>query len=400
MPSGEPRMFRRLPGGGDVTRSLLISSTYFPPQVGGISNMMAAVADSLGAERVCCLTGVPGDGTGRRKAGPHAYRRPWAFAKSKPVQAVGWGLAMAEIMARERPRAVQVATVYDGYLGLWLKRRLGLPFLVYAHGNEILDVLRRTEGSRAARALTGADRVVAVSSYTADLASEAGASRVEVVHPGCDAERFRPVEPSRETIDRVLGTRVRGPILLSVGNLVARKGHEKVLKSLPRLLGVAEHLVYLIVGDGPERPHLEVVADSLGVSERVVFAGQVPGNLLPEVYSLADVFVLPSRAEPESCDVEGFGLVFLEANACGLPVVAGRSGGIPDAVEDGVTGLLVDPTDQAAIADAIAELLSNPGRARQMGDRGRQRVLREFRWADVADTIHALVRDMVAEARL
>lgn len=391
----------RSPSGGDVTRSLLISSTYFPPQIGGISNMMSAVADSLGAERVCCLTGVRSGGASARREGrPRVYRRPWAFAKAKPVQAVGWGLAVAEIMVRERPRAVQVATVYDGYLGLWLKRRLGLPFLVYAHGNEILDVLRKTEGSRAGRALAGADRVVAVSRYTADLAIEAGANRVDVIHPGCDAGRFRPVEPRRQTIDRVLGMKPAGPVLLSVGNLVARKGHEHVLRCLPRLLRVAENLTYLIVGDGPERRHLEAVGRSLGLQEHVGFAGQVPEDLLPEVYSLADVFVLPSRAEPESSDVEGFGLVFLEANACGLPVVAGRSGGIPDAVEDGVTGLLVDPTDEAAIADAIAELLTNPDRARRLGEQGRERVLRDFRWEDVADTIQALVRDMVAEARL
>jgi len=380
-------------------RSLLISSTYYPPQVGGISNMMKAIAHALGDRRVCCLTGVRSGGSLLPSDGrPRVYRRPWAFAKSTPVQAVGWGLAMLEILGRERPRAVQIATVYDGYLGLWLKRRLGLPFLVYAYGNEILDVLRQGDDSRLGCMLREADKVIAISHYTAELTCRAGVSpdRIEIIHPGCDGTKFRPVEPTRETRRRVLGTQERGPVLLSVGNLVARKGHDLVLQSIPRLLDIAPDLVYLVVGAGPERGRLDRLVDSLGVKERVVFAGQVPDDLLPEVYSLADVFVLPSREEPESCDVEGFGLVFLEANACGLPVVAGRSGGIPDAVEAGVTGLLVDPTDEAEIGDAIARLLVEPDHAHRMGRQGRSRVLREFQWPDVGDKIQAVVDDMVA----
>lgn len=363
---------------------------------------MEEIVRSLGRSRACCLTGVHrrgrDDGHGGRTG---VYRRPWAFRGPKALRRVGWGLALMEILLRERPAAVQVATAYEGYLALWIRRKIGLPFLVYAHGNEILGLLREANESRAVRALKAADRVVAVSHYTADLVRRVGvcSEQIEVIHPGCDVDTFRPVVPTAEERARLLGNHTTGPVLVSVGNLVERKGHDLVLRALPRLLDLAPGLVYLVIGDGPHRKCLAGLADSLGVRKHVAFAGVVPGELLPAAYGLADVFVLPSREEADSCDVEGFGLVFLEASACGVPVVAGRSGGIPDAVEAGVSGILVDPTDAGEIADAIGSLLMAPARARRMGREGRRRVLREFQWADVADSIQGVVDDMTVGAR-
>lgn len=167
--------------------------------------------------------------------------------------------------------------------------------------------------------------------------------RIQIPHPGCKINTFRPHEPYEETRRRLLSAAHRDKIILSVGNLVSRKGHDMVIRALPRLLDTIGKVRYLIAGDGPYRAELEDLASSLGVQGHVVFAGKVPDADLPDIYSLCDLFVLPSREQPESCDAERFGMVFLEANASGKPVVAGKSGGVGDAVLDGETGLLVEP---------------------------------------------------------
>jgi phosphatidylinositol alpha-1,6-mannosyltransferase len=298
---------------------------------------------------------------------------------------------VAEIMVRERPRAVQLGTAYEGHLALWLHRWLGLPFVVYAHGNEVLDLLRSTS-SKPRLALQNAARVLANSRFTASLVAQAGVrpERISVVHPGCDTELFQPVPPDPALKRRLLGGRSGDRVILTVGNLAARKGHDMVIRSLPRLLRQCPDVTYLIVtsnpGGGYDR-QLELLAQSTGVQDRVVFAYDVPTAELPSYYALSDVFVMPSRTHLEACDVEGFGLVYLEANACGKAVLAGRSGGVPDAVLDGVTGFLVDPLDPEAIASGLARLLSDRQLAMRLGQQGRNRVVAEFTWDRVAGRV-------------
>jgi phosphatidyl-myo-inositol dimannoside synthase len=379
-----------------VTKSLLVSSVYFPPQVGGISAMMAALFEQLGPERACCLTGAPAPSTETDGHGGRVYRRPAAFRPPRSRKAVAWGLALAEIMARDRPRATQIATIDDGHLGMWLRRWLHLPFLVYAHGNEILDVLQGTWPRQRVQ-LQAADRIVAVSRFTAGLVEQAGVDRgrIHVIHPGCDAERFRPHPVDRVLRERLLGPRAGGRVLLTVGNLVERKGHDMVIQALARVIRRIPDVTYLIVGEGPYRGDLERLARVGGVRDHVVFAGQVDAADLPGVYALSDVFVMPSRVRPADRDVEGFGLVFLEANACGKPVIGGRSGGIPDAIVDGKTGFLVAPENVADIAECLETLLTDRERAAEMGRQGRSRVQAQFSWATAAAQVHDLVGTMV-----
>ena len=156
---------------------------------------------------------------------------------------------------------------------------------------------------------------------------------------------------------KLLPGRHKDKVILCVGNLVARKGQDMVIRALPSLRQTIPDVTYLIVGEGPYRVPLDKLTLELGVRDRVIFAGRILVEELPDIYAISDVFVMPSRNE--ECDVEGFGLVFLEASACAKPVVGGRSGGIPDAIEEGVTGLLVGPRDPEDIANALARLLSD-----------------------------------------
>ncbi len=381
-----------------MVKSLLISGIYFPPLTGGIANYMASIAAALGPCQTCCLTGVPA----RNKPDApselvRTYRRPAAFRKERHVQALGFGAAMAEIMMRERPRVVQLATADDGYMGLWLHQWLKLPFVIYAHGNEVLGALE-SSWPKPRLSLQQAARVLANSRFTAQLVEKSGAApeRIEIIHPGCDVDRFQPCKPTMDLRQEILGDQWNNRVILSVGNLVVRKGHDLVITALRRVMESIPDVVYLIVGDGPHRAELEKLALARGLGERVIFAGRVPDERLPEIYGLSDIFVMPSRERVESCDVEGFGIVFLEASACAKPVIAGRSGGIEDAVLNGVTGLLVNPTDVEDIAKALTRILANRDFAVRLGQQGRARVVAEFAWPRVANRVRAILESVIS----
>ena len=211
-------------------------------------------------------------------------------------------------------------------------------------------------------------------------------SRVHVVYPGVDTGRFRPDVDGRTLRARVAKD---GDVLfLSVGRLQRRKGHDMVLQALARLRSTLPQVRYAIVGDGPHQAQLEADARALGLSDITHFVGPVREAELPGWYAAADVFVMPNRSD--GVDFEGFGIVFLEAGAAGKPVIGGRSGGVPEAVADGITGRLVDGEDVADIQRAMGDLAALPGVRRQYGAAGRERALRDFTWERAAHAVAAL----------
>jgi phosphatidylinositol alpha-1,6-mannosyltransferase len=173
----------------------------------------------------------------------------------------------------------------------------------------------------------------------------------------------------------------RARVLLSVSRLADRyKGHDMVLRALPLIRARVPDVEYVVVGDGPLRPYLERMASALGVDDVVRFVGEVDARDLDRWYRRCDLFLLMSREERSTGGAEGYGLVFIEAALRGKAVIGGRSGGIPDAVVEGVTGLLVDPLNPVGIADAAIALLSDPGRAAALGASGRARAETELAW--------------------
>lgn len=380
-------------------KSLLISGVYFPPQVGGISRIMERFAIALGRERLCCLTGAAGGPARMGAQGAKVYRSPILFSdRSRLIRAVAWARTLGTILLAERPRAVLLGTVDEGHYGLWLRRWVGLPYIVYAHGNEICRILSAPERhGNALRVLAKAARVAAISRFTAGLVERCGvpADRIEIVYPACDVEVFRPrpVDPNLQT--KLLGGRAGGRVILTIGNLVARKGHDMVIRALPDVRRAVPDVTYLIVGDGPYRAELERLAEALGVRDHVVFAGRADDAELASIYALADVFVMASRERREENDVEGFGLVYLEAAGCGKPAIGGRSGGVPEAIQEGITGLLVDPEDPKDIARAITRTLTEPGLSSALGTAGAARVRREFTWSHVADRMQRVLTSVV-----
>lgn len=271
--------------------------------------------------------------------------------------------AIGRIVRRERIAVVCIGElVASGWLAKACRRLFGLKTLIYIHGEEISTRTSYDEGGqRKRRFLAAADGIIAVSRFTrATLTNGFGvpADKIELVSNGVDLGKFVPRERSAALVDRY--DLAGKPVLLTVSRLYARKGVDRVIEALPEVLRSVPDLVYLVVGGGTYRPVVEALAERLGVRDHVVFAGAVPDHELTEHYSLGDVFIMANREMPDG-ETEGFGLVFLEANACGLPVIAGKAGGSVDAVTDMVNGLVVDGDDVADIGAAVVRMFGNDG---------------------------------------
>ena len=214
--------------------------------------------------------------------------------------------------------------------------------------------------------------------------------KIVTIPEGIDSEKFYPKKKCLSIIERhhLSGKKV----ILTVGRLVTRKGHDKVIEAMPAVAARIPDAVYLIVGTGPEERKLKNLAISKKVQDRVIFTGYVPEALLVDYYSVSDVFIMPSREI--GMDIEGFGLVFLEANACGKPVIGGDSGGVSDAVADGVSGILVDPESAVAVEKAITKLLTDSNFAQKLGRQGRERVEKEFSGEVIQQKIRTMLKDI------
>jgi phosphatidylinositol alpha-1,6-mannosyltransferase len=199
-----------------------------------------------------------------------------------------------------------------------------------------------------------------------------------------DPDRFRPDADVSALRRRHAWAGKR--VILTLARVVERKGHDLVIRALPRIREQVSEVRYVIAGpdDGGETDRLRGLAEELGVGHAVEFTGGLSADEIPLYYNACEVYVMPSREVTRTGDTEGFGITFLEANACGKPVIGGRSGGVVDALEDGVTGFLVDPTDAEDLANRIILLLSDPELASRMGRAGRARVVASYSWARIA----------------
>jgi phosphatidylinositol alpha-1,6-mannosyltransferase len=215
-----------------------------------------------------------------------------------------------------------------------------------------------------------------------------------VLHPTVDTDFFKPLR-DREAVRRQFALDGR-QVLLTVAHLVRRKGHEQVIQALPALKAIHPNVIYLVVGRGPCESHLRDLAEDLGVSEAVRFCGYVPARELPRYYGAADIYIMASTCDG---DVEGFGISFIEAAACGTPSVGSRAGGIPDAIADGETGFLVEPGDVQGLSTSILRMLRNTDSREQMGLAARIRVEKLFSKAPFDSTLWSALRQTVLSGK-
>ena len=272
-------------------------------------------------------------------------------------------------------------------LGL-LARGIGLPSVASTHGHEIawarLPVLRQV----LQKVGRDVDALTSLGDYTGARLAEVMRAPFTKLPPGVDTTVFRPGLGA--TVRAELGLADR-PVVVCVSRLVPRKGQDVLIRALPLVQQRIPDAALLLVGGGPFAPRLRELAASVGVADDVVMTGSVPWETLPAYHDAGDVFAMPCRSRYGGLEVEGLGIVFLEASACGKPVVAGRSGGSPDAVLDGETGLLVDGTDVGEVADRVSGLLADPAAAAAMGAAGRAWVERDWQWDALAERLRELL---------
>lgn len=296
---------------------------------------------------------------------------------------------------RHKIDAVVIGHLYLAPIGYILKLIRGIPYFLIMYGGEHQRYSKGVISSRITRGLVNKSQaIIAISRYAKDAIVRGWGDRknIHILHPGVSVERYSPDKGDK---NHPLNNEDKF-ILLTVGTLVKRKGHDNVIKALHKIRDKAPNISYLIIGKGPEMDNLKELAyEKLGLGEMVKFLGFMEDEKLVNYYNLCDVFIMPSRKTDDKFGTEGFGIVYLEANACEKPVIGGRSGGVPDAVLDGETGILVDPESVDEIAEAILYLYKNPDVARRLGKNGRKRVEAEFRWEKIADEFERIIRNYI-----
>mgnify|MGYP001448326339 FL=1 len=372
-----------------MRRHLLVTND-FPPKVGGIQSYLWELWRRLPADDIAVHT-TP-------HTGASVFDADQAFVVTRSREPVL--LPTPTVVRRVRNLAERQGAelvVWDPALPVGhAARRVGRPYAVVLHGSEV-TVPGRLPMARSilARVLRGASLVICAGNYPAAEAERAAGCTLPtvVVPPGVDTDRFRPLdEAERASVRRELGLPVDAPLVVSVSRLVPRKGMDTLIRSAARLGRTEPDLVVAIAGSGRDRRRLEGLVASTGAPVRLL--GRVPEELLPGLYGAGDVFAMLCRSRWGGLEQEGFGIVFLEAAAAGVPQVAGESGGAAEAVAHERTGLVMGRPDAVAqVACTLSDLLGDRERRTEMGREARRRAEAEFSYDVLARRLRAGIDD-------
>lgn len=397
-----------------------ILSHQFPPQSGGIGQWAYALAQAWPHECMCYTPAVadpdqpiPFDGITVRPdtdipiSGFLAFRKKLNRNRNIPVptyslwrqldwrrvrSTLNWLMPLME-QSQTWDTIISASADPAGIAGCLAAALTGKPHVVLVHGAELLALKSDTHRSRWTRpVLHLADGCIANSRFTTRLLREEGIPdhRIHVSHPGVSDAYCKKVDRPSNPSDQ-------GPVLITVANLIPRKGHDRIIRLLPALIECFPTLRYWIVGEGPERANLEALAQGLNVKDHCRFMGRVAEDQLDERYRQADCFIMPGRQI--GSEVEGFGIAFVEASARGLPVIGSRVGGCADAIKDGETGFLVSPDDDRELLDKTVQLLSDGALRQRMGAAGQQWICTELTWSKGASQILQVLQNINAHRR-
>ena len=362
---------------------ILCITNDFGPRAGGIETFVIGLIERLPRSRVIVYTSAQNNS--------ELYDRKWledfgvevVRDKAKVLLPTPGVAFCVNALVRER----NISTVFFGAaapLGLLAKglRRAGAKHIVaLTHGHEVWwskvwpFTLAMKIISRQVNHLTYLGEFTR-SAIAQSISKTAGQSMVKIA-PGIDTDHFSPQDATHLRSELGLAHK---KVIVSVGRLVHRKGQDVLIEAMPTIIEQVPQAHLLMIGEGPYRSYLETRVKSLGIQESVTFIGRIQYADLPEYICVGDIFVMPSRSRLAGLEVEGLGIVYLEASACGLPVIAGNSGGAPDAVLHNKTGLVVDGTRKADVAEATIELLLDSKRSKAMGAHGREWIIQEWRW--------------------
>lgn len=381
-----------------AAKRMILLGSEFPPGPGGIGTHAYQLALHLSQRgwQVAVLTPQAYVSEATRDA--FNGRQPFSVT-TLPERASGrdWWQKRLQLTARTVESIRPDIMVASGRRALWtaagLQQRFRIPWVAVGHGSEFVgqSALARL---LTVQAIKRAAAVVAVSEYTARLIGEMTVpARLVVIPNGADGERFRP-RPADPALAHRLGAAGK-KVVLTVGHVSERKAQDVVIRALPRVAEACPDVVYVMVGLPSRRDALQSLAVELGVSDRIVFAGAVADDELPDYYNLADLFVLVSRRAAGG-DVEGYGIVVKEAALSGKPAVVSQGCGLTEAIVEGVTGISVPPDDPAATARAITQMLADDTRREAMGGRAREQAATET-WAHRVDAYDDLLQDVAQQ---
>jgi len=370
-----------------MPRTLLVSND-FPPRPGGIQLFVHKLAVRQPADSLVVYAST--------------WRGAAQFDAEQPFEVVRESTGVLLPTPRIARRAAELARAHEcdtvwfgaaaplGLLADGLRRRAGVHrAIAQTHGHEVGWAALPGARTMLKRIGTGVDVATYLSEYQRVRLAPV-LPNLQRLTPGVDTEAFHPSADGQEVRKRH-GLSDR-PVVLCVSRLVPRKGQDALIRALPAVRRKVPDSALLIVSGGPDRKRLNRLAAAAGVAEHVVFTGSVPWADLPAHYAAGDVYAMPCRTRRGGLDVEGLGIVYLEASATGLPVLAGDSGGAPDAVKEGETGYVVDGRDIAAIADRLTTLLLDRDLAARMGAAGRAWVEENWRWDTQAERLANLLR--------
>ena len=370
---------------------ILVVTNDFPPRVGGVNHYVAELMRRFPPGEVIVFASSWPDAGRIDTSYPHPVVR-WAGRSMYPTGAVRE--RVVDLIRSERPDVVLFGAAAPlALMGRTVERTTGVPYAAFTHGVELWAGHVPVTRGLLAQVARNAVLLTAVSEWAArELRQVVGPDpRIELLPPGIDRERYHPGVSDAEVRERHgLG---RHPVICCVSRLTLRKGQDKIIRALPWILREVPDVRFLVVGDGPDLERLQALAQRKQVAERVIFAGEVGADILPQYFRAGDVFAMPCRSRKLGLEVEAFGAVFLQASAVGRPCVAGDSGGAPEAVVHGETGLVVDGTEVDEVAEGILGLLGDPEAAAKMGAIGADRVHREFTWDALATRLRGLLID-------
>ena len=382
--------------GRAVTKKTLFITNDFGPRAGGIESFIIGLIEHLPFGSTTVYTSAQGD--------THAYDAAWLekygvrvirdrakillptpritgnvvrLIKAEAIETVAFGAAAPLALMASRLRGAGVGRIIALTHGheVWWSKVFPFTLAMRRIGSSV-DVLTYL-GEFTRTAIAGA------------LAPKSADAMVKIA-PGIDTKHFAPIDSS--SLRESLGLSQK-KVIVSVGRLVHRKGQDRLIESMRAIVQEVPTAHLLLIGEGPYREYLQSLVRKYALDDHISFIGRIQYVDLPQYICLGEIFAMPSRSRFFGLEVEGLGIVYLEASACGLPVIAGASGGAPDALIDGTTGVVVDGLDSAAIAVAAINLLNNPAQARLMGQAGRRWIVEKWRWQIWADAFKKLINE-------
>ncbi|MEK6705775.1 MAG: glycosyltransferase family 4 protein [Candidatus Poribacteria bacterium] len=367
-------------------KTTLLITFNFPPSVGGIETMLYHIMRNMPGKVIVMAPWVNGCDEFDLKQKFSVIRI--RCGKASPSRAIKFLVRSIPLFKKLHINHIQSGNIYAALVSMVLSKVYNTHYSVYAMGMEIAIIntnLRSWLYKWLFRSvLKNASCVLSISDFTSNEVIKSGVSANKIFKIPCGIDTTTLDSFSQEKFEIFKKRVVKQydldgkKIILSISRLVPRKGHDLAILAVNELLRDMPDVTYIIVGGGPEFENCKKLVKKMSLDNNIKFTGQVPDEDIVNYYYLSDLFVLPCRHIKETSDVEGFGLVFLEANYCGRPVVGGNSGGIPDSVEHGKTGFIVDPADRKDIAQKIKLLLTNDDLRTKMGVYGRKRVIEFF----------------------